>query len=39
MFRVNSPMLPEEAKEFEEKGAYFSSKGKSATRTAFVPEK
>lgn len=32
-------MPPEEAKEFEEKGAYFSSKGKRTTRTAFVPEK
>ncbi|KAI5450540.1 hypothetical protein NCC49_002995 [Naganishia albida] len=36
---VNAPMPPEEAKEFEEKGAYFSSKGKRTTRLAFVPEK
>jgi hypothetical protein len=32
-------MPPEEAKEFEEKGAYFSSKGKRTSRLAFVPEK
>jgi hypothetical protein len=32
-------MTMEEAKEFEEKGAYFSTKGKQTNRLALIPEK
>ncbi|KAJ9114239.1 hypothetical protein QFC22_005691 [Naganishia vaughanmartiniae] len=36
---VKAPMPLEEAKEFEEKGAYFSTKGKQTSRLALIPEK
>ncbi|KAJ9126057.1 hypothetical protein QFC24_002329 [Naganishia onofrii] len=36
---VKAPMTMEEAKEFEEKGAYFSTKGKQTNRLALIPEK